>query len=490
MGLDRDQALTSSATALAKMIRDGQVSSRELVELHISQIERVNPTLNAVVAKRYEEARAEADRADELRARVSKGKLAPFHGVPCTIKECFGLQGMPHSSGAVNRRGLIAYDDATAVSRLREAGAIPLGVTNTSELCLWMESNNYVYGRTNNPYDPSRTVGGSSGGEGAIVGAGASPFGLGSDIGGSIRMPAFFNGVFGHKPTGGLVPGTGQYPMAENEALRCLTTGPLCRKAEDLMPLLKILAGPDGKDEGCLEMTLGVPGAVDVRGLRILNLTKIDGLPVHPSLAHRQELLVDWFRRQGFRVEDVEFPRLKHSFEMWAAMMGEASEEPFKVMMGQGKAVSPIQELFKWAVGQSNHTAMASLLGLSEGIVDLLPNMAERLMREAAELREEMANRLGDDAILLMPSYTEPAPRHTVPFIKQHALRFNYAYTAVLNVLELPATQVPLGMDRLRLPLGIQVVGRHGNDHLTIAMAEHLEGVFGGWEPPELAGLG
>src|SRR5207237_4871758 len=146
---------------------------------------------------------------------------------------------------------------APTVGGLRAAGAIPLGVTNLSELCMWMESNNRVYGRTGNAYDPRRTAGGSSGGEGAIVGAAGAPFGLGSDIGGSIRMPAFFNGVFGHKPTGGLVPNSGQFPMAHGPALRYLTTGPIARHAEDLMPLLRILAGPDGDDAGCVAMELG-----------------------------------------------------------------------------------------------------------------------------------------------------------------------------------------------------------------------------------------
>src|SRR5262249_8717417 len=152
------------------------------------------------------------------------------------------------TGGLYARRGKPATRDATAVKRLRAAGAIPLGVTNVSELCMWMESANTVYGRTSNPYDLARTPGGRSGGEGAIVGAGASPVGLGSDVGGSIRMPAFFCGVFGHKPTGGLIPNTGQFPIAENDALRYLTTGPLCRRAEDLWPIVRTLAGPDGED--------------------------------------------------------------------------------------------------------------------------------------------------------------------------------------------------------------------------------------------------
>jgi fatty acid amide hydrolase 2 len=138
--------------------------------------------------------------------------LPPLHGVPCTIKECFALVGHAADVGLPARVGLRPSADAPAVTRLRDAGAIPVGVTNVSELCMWMESFNRVYGRTNNPYDPSRIVGGSSGGEGAIVGSGASLFGLGSDVGGSIRMPAFFNGVFGHKCSAGLIPNSGQYP--------------------------------------------------------------------------------------------------------------------------------------------------------------------------------------------------------------------------------------------------------------------------------------
>ena len=151
---ETSKILTASGTELAEMIRSGELSSRRAVEIHIEQIQRVNPTLNAVVRERFDEALGEADAADEALKTMKPADIPPFHGVPCTIKECFGLTGMPQSSGAVKRRGVIAYEDATAVKRLKDAGAIAMGVTNTSELCLWMESNNYVYGRTNNAYDP------------------------------------------------------------------------------------------------------------------------------------------------------------------------------------------------------------------------------------------------------------------------------------------------------------------------------------------------
>ncbi|MHB8879010.1 MAG: amidase, partial [Myxococcaceae bacterium] len=254
--------LACSAVELARRIRQGEVTSRRVCEAHIEQIQRVNPAINAVVAERFEAALAEADAADAAVRAGPRDSLPPFHGVPCTIKEAFAVRGMPNTAGLVARRARLSGQDAPTVARVRAAGAIPLGVTNISELCMWMESDNRVYGRSNNPYDPTRIVGGSSGGEGAIIGAGGSPFGLGSDIGGSIRGPAFFNGVFGHKPTGGLVPSSGQYPRSEGASMRLMTTGPLARRAEDLYPLLRVLAGPDADDPSCRPMKLGDPAGV------------------------------------------------------------------------------------------------------------------------------------------------------------------------------------------------------------------------------------
>jgi fatty acid amide hydrolase 2 len=261
--------LLDSATRLAERIRTRETSAVAVVDAHILAIEAVNPSLNAVVAERFAEARAEAVAAD---ARVVAGEadLPPLLGVPCTIKESFELIGMPQAAGLVARRTVRSTGDATVVARWRAAGAIPLGVTNTSELNMWMESNNRVYGRSNNPYNRTRIVGGSSGGEGAIVGSGASPFGLGADIGGSIRMPAFFNGVFGHKPTPGLVPNSGQYPIAEGAALRLLGTGPICRRAEDLYPLVRLASGPDGIDATTRALPLLPPSLQQIEGLQVV----------------------------------------------------------------------------------------------------------------------------------------------------------------------------------------------------------------------------
>jgi fatty acid amide hydrolase 2 len=475
-----DPMLLSSATELAAAIREGRSTSSAVVEAHIRQLELVNPTLNAMVAHRLDLARQEARAADERPPEV------PFHGVPCSIKECFSLTGMPWTAGLLRRKGTLATSDATAVRRLRGAGAIPLGVSNTSELCMWMESDNLVYGRTNNPYDPRCTVGGSSGGEAALVGAGAVPFGLGSDIGGSIRMPAFFNGVFGHKPTGGLVPGSGQHPIADPAALRFLTTGPFCRRAEDLWPLLQILAGPDGQDTGCIPWRLGDPEAVDLAGLRVLHIPDSGAQPVSVDLRAAQNQAARLLRAAGATVEEVRIPAMRYGFDIWSNMLQEANVTPFATLMGDGEPVQPVVELLRIFTGQPRHTVMACLLGATESITKAMPRRQRRFVELGRSLRAELEDRLGDDGVLLYPSFSRPAPRHRLPLLRQLLLRFDYAYTALLNVMEIPVTQVPLGLNAHGLPLGVQVGARHGNDHLTIAVARFLEKEVGGWVPPKL----
>uniref|UniRef100_T1GZI8 Amidase domain-containing protein n=1 Tax=Megaselia scalaris TaxID=36166 RepID=T1GZI8_MEGSC len=171
-------------------------------------------------------------------------KEKPFLGVPISTKDCIAVKDMKHTSGLYARRDIRSKVDSDAMALMRAAGAIPFALTNVSELCMWWESFNTVHGRTRNPYDTNRIVGGSSGGEGTIQGSCASPFGLGSDIGGSIRMPAFFNGIFGHKPSMNIVSNKGQFPIPFcDEQNSFLGIGPMCRHAVDLKPVLKIIAG-------------------------------------------------------------------------------------------------------------------------------------------------------------------------------------------------------------------------------------------------------
>ncbi len=480
-----------SATRIAELIRSGDITSRDAVEAHIAQIERVNPKINAVVKDRYDEARREADAADDLRARSKD--LPSLHGVPCTIKECFALTGMPNASGLVRRSHIVADGDATAVARLRRAGAIPLGVTNTSELCMWMESDNHVYGRTNNPYDQTRIVGGSSGGEGAIIAAAASPFGLGSDIGGSIRGPCFFNGIFGHKATGGLVPGTGQYPLAVGAALKFLTSGPMCRQAEDMMPILRILAGPDGKDAGCEPMKIGDESGVRLEGRRVIDVPDNGDFDVSPDMRAAQERVARALEDRGMIVERRRFRALKHQADIWSAMMAKAQEdaggETFGELLGQGNKVRPGLDLLKGLFGRSQHTPMANILAAVDPLPKYFPSVGKKLVALKDRLREEMLEALGEDGVLLYPTYPTVAPRHGVPVRQALRLALPFAHQGIFNVLHFPATQVPLGLNHEGLPLGVQVVSRPGNDHVTLALALELERAFGGWVPPAISGV-
>ena len=475
-----DGLLALSGTRLAALIRERRVSSSEVVDVHIRRIETVNPRLNAVVADRFERAREEARAVDERLARSREPDLPPFLGVPFTLKENFAFPGMPNTSGLPARRGVHPVREATPLGRLRAAGAIPVGVTNVSELCMWMEADNRVYGRTNCAWDPGRTAGGSSGGEGAIVGAGGVPFGLGADIGGSIRLPAFFNGVFGHKPSGGLVPGTGQYPISSNEALQYLTTGPLARRAEDLMPLLRILAGPDGEDLRCEPFDLGDPGAVAIRDLDVI-LPRGPGLPrVSDDLVRAVWRAADHLDRAGARLRVVELPEARHLEVIWSSMMSAAGGPSFSEMLGAGEDFNLGLELLRCAFGRSDHTLPALGLAAVERVPAAFPGMAARFVAEGHRLAARLTELAGPRGVLLVPPYLRTAPSHGHAMLSP----FGWVYTAIFNVLRFPSTAVPMGLDADGIPLGVQVVGPRGQDHRTIGVALELERAFGGWVRP------
>lgn len=479
-----NRLLTRSGLELAAMIRRGEVRSAEVVEAHIRRIEEVNPRLNLVVADRFEQARAEAREAD-ARVATDTDRLPPYHGVPCTIKESIALQGMPQSAGLVARRHVISAVDATATARLRAAGAIPLGVTNISELCMWIESANRVYGRSRNPYDPTRIVGGSSGGEAGIIGAGGSPFGLGSDIGGSIRMPAFFNGVFGHKPTGGLVPFTGQYPRVEGAVQRYVTTGPLARRAADLMPILRLVAGPDGVEDTCRKVVLGDPAFVDLSTLTVLDVPENGVTPVSADLRQAQRRVVDWLEQQGARVIRLRvgpgrLEGLRSSLLIWSSMLSASEGSSYQELLANGGSFSLPWEVLRSLWGGSPYTLPSLGLALVELVPKLMPRDRDRYVRMGQQLRAELVERLGPRGVMIFPPYASPAPRHVKPLLPP----WYWVYTAIINVMELPSTQVPLGLNVHGLPLGVQVVGLHDHDHVTIAVAEALEKGFGGWVAP------
>ncbi len=477
-----DELLHVSARRLAAWIRAGKCTSREVVAAHIEHLERADTRVHAVVAERYEEALLEADAADERLRREGPEAAPPLLGVPFTVKENLSLRGMPLTAGLVARAGVRAERDGVAVSRLRAAGAIPLGLTNVSELCMWMEADNRLYGRTGNAYDPRRTAGGSSGGEGAAVGCGGVPFGLGADIGGSIRMPAFFNGVFGHKASPGAVPLGGHHPMPQGAAQRMLSVGPLCRRAEDLPLLLRLVSGPAPGDPTARRRILPRPERVELTGLRVIDVPDDGRTPVHPALRAAQRRAAEALAARGARVERARMPELAHVLEAWTAVMHHAADRSFSAFLVEGRGVARLRllpELWRLLRGRSDHTGAS--LGLA-AVERLAAPIEPRLRHALRRLEQQRARLLGrlEGRVVLYPSYPEPAPPHGAPL--RHPTW--WVYTAAANVFGLCATQVPLGLGPWGLPLGIQVLAPPGRDERTMAVALELERAFGGWRMP------
>jgi fatty acid amide hydrolase 2 len=469
--MDRGRMTELSATALAAAIRGGRISSREVVEEHIALLTAVDPVVNAVVADRYDPARAEADAADARVAAAAPGEpLPPLLGVPCTVKESIAVAGMPNTAGIVARRGVRAAGSAPAVHRIVDAGAIVLGVTNTSEMCLWVEAENRLYGRTRNPYDPARTAGGSSGGEGAAVGSGASPFGIGSDIGGSIRIPAFCCGVFGHKPSRGLVPLAGNYPPVADGTAGLFTNGPLARRAEDLMPLLRLMSAADLAD----------PSTVRLRGRTVVLTDDAWPLPTSDELLYARERAAGALAAAGATVEHRRMPRLRRALDLYITTLARTSDRAARdVLVAAGAGPVDWRGLLRRG---GPHTVATRVLLVAERAHGRIPSrLAARMVDQGRELAAELRAAIGD-AILLHPPLATVAPRHgrTVgrPWWIGHAVPFNLA--------GVPVTQVPLGLSVDGLPLGVQVAAGHGCDHVTIAAARELERVFGGWVRPRV----
>jgi fatty acid amide hydrolase 2 len=366
------------------------------------------------------------------------------------------------------------------VKRLVEAGAIPVGVTNTSELTLWLESDNPLYGRTNNPYDLTRTAGGSSGGEGAAVGSGGSVFGVAADIGGSIRVPALFCGVFGHKPSAGLVPNTGLWPSAEGEAQRLLAVGPLSRRAEDLLPLLRIMAGPDGWDSRAVEMELGNPSEVSLDGLLVTVIEDSSYRPIARELRDARERAVGALASAGARVRRISLPSWRTALLPFLAALQDTASKSTRVSTLLSEAGESATSLPTLLFGRGRHTLPTRLTVLAEALPAGGATRAKLLAR-ATELAAELTEAIGD-GVLLHPAQLSLAPPHA----RTYGRPWITTPASIFNLAGVPVTEVPLGLTSRGLPVGVQVAAAHGADHLTIAIALELEAVFGGWVPPTL----
>lgn len=458
-----------SALELAAAIRSREVSSRDVVEAHIERLERVNPQINALVVERFTAAREEADAAD---SRVAAGDdaLPPLHGVPCTIKESFAFEGLPNCAGVVARREHRAPKSATAVRRLMEAGAIPLGLTNTSELTLWVETENRQYGRTHNPYDRSRTAGGSSGGEGAAIGSGASPFGLGTDLGGSIRLPAFFNGVFGHKPTRGVVPLDGHWPEVTGDSALFAVGGPLARRAEDLMPVLRAVSDEELSD----------PADVPLEGMRVLVSESATLAPTTPQLAATRERAAGALAAAGAEVISLGMRSMLRALEIYLTTLSTAAGASVEQLLSDtGVARLGARDLVRRG---SPHTVATRVALLAERVAARAPTRrTTKVIAARDSWIQELCDTIGD-GVLLHPPAPKVAPKHGGTVGRLWWIQ----PMIVFNLAGIPVTQVPMGLNQKGLPLGVQVAAGPKRDHVTVAVALELERVFGGWVSPDL----
>jgi fatty acid amide hydrolase 2 len=470
-----------SASWLAAAIRGGELTATQVVGAHIDVHRRQAARVNALAADRFELALGEAAAADERISAASPGTpLPPLLGVPFTVKESIALAGMPNSAGLLARRDVRSERSAPAIQRLIDAGAIPLGVTNTSELTLWIESENRVYGRTNNPYDPRRAAGGSSGGEGAAVGSGGSPFGIAADIGGSIRIPAFFCGVFGHKPSSGVVPNTGMFPPTPGEAARMLQVGPIARRAEDLMPLLRILGGPDGQDPVAREVTLGDPASVSIEGLNVVTVEDASLLPMNRELRDARERAVGALAAAGARIRRVSLRSWRSAALPFLATLQAGAEQ---TTTGLLEAAGAEQLTWRAVLRRGGPHTLPTRLAVAAELLPQGQNSAgrQRLLTAARALVSELTDAIGE-GVLLHPAHPGLAPRHGRTVGRLWLL----APAAVFNLAGVPVTEVPLGLSEDGLPLGVQVAAGRDRDHVAIAVALALERAFGGWVPPPM----
>jgi amidase len=462
-----DALLYASAATLARAIRDKQVSAREVVEAHLYRIEAVNPTLHAVVQLAAERALDEARAAD--RALAQGDPIGPLHGVPMTIKDSLDTVGVITTGGTKGRASYVPQEDATVVARLRAAGAILLGKTNTPELTLAGETNNLLYGQTNNPYDLARTPGGSSGGAGAIIAAGGSPLDVGSDTGGSIRMPAHFCGITGIKPTSGRVPRTGHVVPFGLGAVDALTqNGPMARFVEDLALTLPIIAGVDWYDPAIVPMPLGDPRAVELRQLRVAMHTDNGIKTPTPEIIAAVQTAAAALVDAGLTVVEDRPAALPRA----ADLANDLSSADGRAWTRRLLARAGTTELHPWLqrrIEEAQAFDVADFTALLEH-VDIF--------------RSEMLTFLRQYDVILCPVCAFPAPRHGATMDPD--VRKGFSYTGAYNLTGWPGAVVRAGTSPEGLPIGVQVVARPWREDVALAVAQQLETALGGWQRPPL----
>jgi len=463
-----------SAVSMAQQIRQKKLSPVELVEAHLTRIQELNPKLNAFVHVAAEGVRRQAQVAET--AAGSGEELGVLHGVPLSIKSSIEVAGLRWEAGTKLRAGIVGQRDAPLVARLRQAGAVILGVTNAPELLMAWETDNLLYGQTNNPWDLTRTPGGSSGGEAAAIAAGMSAGGVGSDGGGSIREPAHFSGICGLKPTPGRIPATGHFPGSVGPFALLGVVGPMARNMDDLRVLFEVMQGPDDGDPSAAPVPLRWPADDDLKRFRIGYFEEDGRTPVTPETRAAVRTAAEALRCAGFQVEPFRPEGLELARKLWWNLFGIAGGMVLGPMTRDREDdLSPmLKEFSRGVAAQPSHTGQS-----------LLDTWIQR-----DELRIKMFAQMRDYPVLLCPVASIPAFRHGERSwqVERKTVRYldAWSYTEWFNLLGTPAVTVPVGKSPEGLPIGVQLIARPWQEEVVISVAAALEHQCGGYAHPNI----
>ena len=466
-----------SLTEMSERIRAKKLSPVELVDAHLARITQLNPRVNAFVTVDEKRAREQAKSAEAaLSSSAKSNSIGPLHGVPISIKSSIDVEGLPSECGSALRKGNVPSEDAPLVKRLRAAGAIILGNTNVPEFLMAYETDNLLYGRTNNPWDLSRTAGGSSGGEAAAIASGCSAGGVGSDGGGSIRIPAHYSGICGLKPTPGRIPSTGHFPGSAGPFAQLGVVGPMARTIRDVERLFEVMAGPDPGDPASAPVPPRRWSEQEIRKLRVAHFVDDGITPVTPETAAAVRTAAEALRTQGFQVAEWRPQNLDRVWQLWWNLFGRAGQMAFAPTIENHEAeLSPILRAFRAKVAEVPPLTAQELLNTL-------------LARDV--LRANLLAKMEEFPILICPACAVPAFRHgerewTVQGRKVEYLKA-MSYSQWFNLLGNPAAVVPVGRSPEVLPIGVQIVGRPWEEEAVLAVAAKIEEACGGFRRPPI----
>jgi Asp-tRNA(Asn)/Glu-tRNA(Gln) amidotransferase A subunit family amidase len=466
-----NDVVLASAVKQRELVRTGQLSVVELAEAHIRQIERLNPALNALVDFNADRVRAQARELD-----AAKAVRGPLHGLPVTIKASISTAGYRCEIGSLLHAGEVPAEDAVVVARLRAAGALILGTTNCPEFLMAYETANLLHGRTLNPWDLERSPGGSSGGEAAAIAAGMSAAGLGSDSGGSVRVPAHFTGICSFKPTPGRFPGRGHLPPCVGPFSVLGAIGPMARTMEDVALLFRTLGGQDPLDPSSPPVEMREPSLDQLRG-NAIGFFEDDGLaPVTRETRAAVNSAAAVLRDAGFRVEPFRPRSLEPLRKLWWKLFVQCGAMFYAPeIAGKADQLSPIFKEF---------------LSIAESVAPLTAAQLLDAWAELDLLRIRMLDEMREHPVLLCPVASIPAFRHgeRVWNIEGRAVEYldAWRHTQWFNTLAAPAAVAPVGRSPEGLPIGVQIVAPPYHDETALAIASIVDKAFG-YRPPPMA---